>query len=130
MARRSTVVRTLLTAPALGVAAVAVLSPVTASADSVTAPDTAISAAVAASPAVAGVPASDYTVTGARLAASDPAWAAAALEPTARRGRRPRPRHRRAAAGRGTWQVVDLGTAQVGCGLVTPAVQHDLALLC
>lgn len=130
MARRSTVVRTLLTAPALGVAAVAVLSPVTASADSVTAPDTAISAAVAASPAVAGVPASDYTVTGARLAASDPAWAAAALEPTP------------AAAGDldpatvvlqqvgGTWQVVDLGTAQVGCGLVTPAVQHDLALLC
>jgi hypothetical protein len=128
MSRRTTAVRTLLAAPALGVAAVAVLSPVTASADPT--PDAAISTAVTTSPAVAGVPAGDYTVTDVRVAGSDPAWAAAALEPTLAGAATLDPATVVLQQVDGTWQVVDLGTARVGCGLVTPAVQGDHALLC
>ena len=133
MPRRSTV-RTLLAVPALGVAAVAVLSPVTANAGTPpapgTAPETDVRAAVSASPAVAGVPAGDYAVTDVRVAGSDPAWAAAALEPTAARAGTLDPATAVLQRVGGTWQVVDLGTAQVGCDLVTPAVRGELALLC
>ena len=126
MARRTTAL--LLAVPALGVT-IAALTTGSASADSTSAPAE-ISTAVSSSPAVAGVPAADYTVTHVRVAPSDPTWAAADLTPTAAGADSLDPATVVLQQVGGTWQVVDLGTAQVGCGLVTPAVEGELALSC
>lgn len=130
MARRTTAL--LLAAPALAVT-LAAMTTGPASADSAPGPQgapAAIPAAVTASPAVAGVPTADYTVDDVRVATSDPTWAAAELTPTASGADTLDPATVVLQQVGGSWQVVDLGTAQVGCGLVTPAVQGELALLC
>lgn len=126
MARRTTAL--LLAAPALAVT-IAAMTTGSASADTTSAPAE-ISTAVTTSPAVAGVPAADYSVTDVRLADSDPTWAAAQLTPTAAGADVLDPATVVLQQVDGTWQVVDLGTAQVGCGLVTPAVEGELALSC
>jgi hypothetical protein len=126
MARRTTAV--FLAAPALAVS-LAAMTTGPASADTTSAPAE-ISTAVTSSAAVAAVPAADYTVTDVRTAPSDPTWAAAELAPTAAGADTLDPATVVLRQVDGTWQVVDLGTAQVGCGLVTPAVQGELALLC
>jgi hypothetical protein len=126
MARRTTAL--LLAAPALAVT-IAAMTTGSASADTTSAPAE-IGTAVTTSPAVAGVPAADYSVTDVRLADSDPTWAAAQLTPTAAGADVLDPATVVLRQVDGTWQVVDLGTAQVGCGLLTPAVAGELALSC
>jgi hypothetical protein len=111
------------------VAGPAVASP--AAAGTATAPatplTTAITTAVRTSPATAGVPRGAYAVTDVRTAGADATWAGAALQPT---GDDLDPAtvvlHRVA----GTWTVVDLGTAQVGCGTAPAPVATDLGLGC
>ena len=89
-----------------------------------------IGAAVTTSPATAGVPAGDYAVTDVRTAAGDPGWAAAALTPTAAGAATLDPATAVLQHVDGTWQVVELGTAQVGCELVPAQLRADLALTC
>lgn len=122
-----------LAAPALGLlAALAVAAPAAAgSAPAATTPaDTTaqITTAITTSPETAGVGADSYVVEDVRTAASDPAWAAARLDPTAPDQLDPATVVLQQVAG--TWTVVSLGTAQVGCEETTPAVRQDLALLC
>ena len=126
MARRTTAL--LLAAPALAVT-IAAMTTGSASADTTGVPAE-IGTAVTTSPAVAGVPASDYSVTDVRVAGSDPTWAAAQLTPTAAGADVLDPATVVLQQVEGTWQVVDLGTAQVGCGLLTPALEGELALSC
>jgi len=94
-----------------------------------TAPGTtaAITAAVQRSPATAGVPGTGYAVTDVRTAATDATWAGAALQPT---GDDLDPATVVLHRVRGTWTVVDLGTAQVGCGTAPATVVTDLGLDC
>ncbi|WP_432523317.1 hypothetical protein [Kineococcus sp. SYSU DK006] len=89
-----------------------------------------VAAAVTASPATAGVPATDYAVTDVRTAAGDPGWAAAALTPTATGAATLDPATAVLQHVDGGWQVVELGTAQVGCDLVPAQLRADLALTC
>ncbi|NIZ89428.1 hypothetical protein [Kineococcus rubinsiae] len=87
----------------------------------------AVTTAVQTSPATAAVPRSAYAVTDVRTAAADPAWAGAALEPT---GDDLDPATVVLHLVAGAWTVVDLGTAQVGCGTAPAAVAGDLGLGC
>jgi len=87
----------------------------------------AIATAVRDSPATAGVPRSAYAVTGVRTAASDAAWAGATVQPT---GDDLDPATVVLHRVGGTWTVVDLGTAQVGCDTAPAAVVTDLGLGC
>jgi len=113
-------------APALGLlAAVVVAAPAAADTPALTEQ---ITTAVTTSPATAGVGTDAYAVADVRTAASDPTWAAAALVPAV-------PDELEAATVvlqqvDGTWAVVSLGTAGVGCEETTPAVARDLTLLC
>jgi hypothetical protein len=84
---------------------------------------TAIEAAVTSSPATAAVDGADYAVTDVRVAGD---WASAQLEPTTDLD----PATAVLQHVDGAWQVVDLGTAQVGCGLAPAAVEGDLGLVC
>ncbi|WP_432495738.1 hypothetical protein [Kineococcus auxinigenes] len=87
-----------------------------------------ITLAVAASPQAAGVPADAYAVTDVRTADSDPAWAAAVLEPADPAALDPATVVLHHVAG--AWEVVSLGTAGVGCEEAPAVVVTDLALLC
>ncbi|WP_432487392.1 hypothetical protein [Kineococcus sp. SYSU DK018] len=87
-----------------------------------------ITRAVTGSPQTAGVPADGYAVTGVRTADSDPAWAAARLEPADPAALDPATVVLHHAAGE--WRVVSLGTAGVGCEEAPAAVVADLALVC
>lgn len=122
-----------LLAPALGLlAAFAVAAPATAGTASVEGTDasTAITTAVTSSPETAGVPAGSYTVQDVRTAATAPDWAAAEITPTAASADQLDPATVVLQQVGGSWTVVSLGTAFVGCDETTPAVQADLALLC
>lgn len=124
MNRRTTLTLTAVAAPALALA----LSASTATADTTpaAAPETAaVTQAVRTSPATAGVPASQYTVGHVRVADG---WAAADLEPTDADALDPATAVLQLTGG--TWTVVDLGTAQVGCGTVAAPVLDALALSC
>ncbi|WP_432561008.1 hypothetical protein [Kineococcus sp. SYSU DK003] len=88
----------------------------------------AITQAVTTSEQTAAVPPADYRVTDVRVADSDTSWAAADLEPTDPAALDPATAVLQHVEG--GWRVVDLGTAQVGCGLATPAVLEDLTLSC
>ncbi|WP_369069823.1 hypothetical protein [Kineococcus terrestris] len=88
--------------------------------------DPALVAAVAASPFTDGVPDGAWTVTDVRTA--DDVWAAAALEPVDPQALDPATALLRATPD--GWEVVDLGTAQVGCGTAPDAVLPALGLLC
>ncbi|PRY15362.1 hypothetical protein [Kineococcus rhizosphaerae] len=126
MNRRTTLTLTAVAAPALALA----LSASTATADTTPGPaaapeTTAVTQAVRTSPATAGVPASQYTVGHVRVADG---WAAADLEPTDTDALDPATAVLQLTGG--TWTVVDLGTAQVGCGTVAAPVLDALALSC
>lgn len=87
----------------------------------------AISAAVRTSPLTAEVPAKDYTVTGAKLAAADPSWAWVELHPSVPDVDRveavlQRVHHR--------WQVKELGSFEVGCDLAPAHVLRDFGIAC
>ncbi|NAZ83492.1 hypothetical protein GTR02_16875 [Kineococcus sp. R8] len=86
-----------------------------------------VTAAVQTSPATAGVPREAYTVADVRTAASDAAWAGAAIVPT---GDDLDPATVVLHLVGGVWTVVDLGTAQVGCGTAPAVVAVDLGLGC
>ena len=126
--------RTLVAAPVAGLA-LAALAAAPAGADPAPAGAPAdvvaqVGAAVTTSPATAGVPATDYAVTDVRTAAGDPGWAAAALTPTATGAATLDPATVVLQHVDGSWQVVELGTAQVGCDLVPAQLRVDLALTC
>lgn len=89
-------------------------------------PTPAITAAVTTSPATAGVPAGAFTVTDVHV--SQGTWASAQLEPAPDADLDPATAVLRFTDG--AWQVVDLGTAQVGCGIVPADVGTELALSC
>lgn len=86
----------------------------------------AITAAVTTSPATAAVPATGYTVTD--VLVSGDTWASARLAPVDGADLDPATAVLRFTDG--AWQVVDLGTAQVGCGVVPADVEGVLALSC
>ncbi|WP_432546595.1 hypothetical protein [Kineococcus sp. SYSU DK004] len=88
--------------------------------------DPALVAAIAASPATDGVPDGAWTVTDVRTA--DEVWAAALLEPVDPEALDPATALLRATPD--GWEVVDLGTAQVGCGTAPDAVLPALGLTC
>lgn len=128
MNRRTTLTLTAVAAPALTLA----LSASTATADSTPAPApaavpeaAAVEQAVRTSPATAGVPSSQYAVDHVRVAGG---WAAADLEPTDPAALDPATVVLQRTAG--SWTVVDLGTAQVGCGTVDASALPALALSC
>lgn len=124
-----------LAAPALGLlAALAVAAPAAAGSAPTTGTDAGpattaqITTAVTTSPETAGVGAGSYSVVDVRTAVSDPTWAAAELAPTSPDQLDPATVVLQQVGG--TWSVVSLGTAGVGCEETTPAVAADLALLC
>lgn len=85
----------------------------------------AVTKAVNASEYTEGIPATDYAVTGVRVSGS---WASATLRPS--RTAELDPATVILQKSRGAWQVVDLGTAEVGCGLVPAAALKPLRLTC
>ncbi|WP_432513166.1 hypothetical protein [Kineococcus sp. SYSU DK001] len=125
MNRRTTLALTAVAAPALALG----LAASTANAGTAPGADPAtvqgITSAVTASPATAAVPATAYAVTDVRVAGD---VAAATLEPADPAALDPATAVLRSEGG--TWTVVDLGTAGVGCDLLTPAQQAELALTC
>ncbi|WP_432543122.1 hypothetical protein [Kineococcus sp. SYSU DK002] len=125
MNRRTTLALTAAAAPALALG----LAASTASADPAAGapPQTvqAVTTAVTTSPATAAVPADGYAVTDVRVTGD---VAAATLEPADPAALDPATAVLRLDGG--TWTVVDLGTAGVGCDLLTPAQQAGLALTC
>ena len=87
----------------------------------------AIEAAVRTSPFLSAVPSEDYEVTGILLANSDPSWALIRISPVTD--------DLDPAAGivrltGDDWKLVQIGTYEVGCGLVPDSVAADLALEC
>ncbi|MGF7234618.1 MAG: hypothetical protein ACQSGP_06635 [Frankia sp.] len=87
----------------------------------------AIAAAVRASPLTKQVPSDDYTVTGIRLSASDPAWAWVQLRPRVTTvGPADGIEHHTARG----WKLAELGTFEVGCGLAPSRVLHDFGVAC
>ena len=87
----------------------------------------AVEQAVRTSPLTAGVDPGRYTVQDVRLSAADPAWAGASLAPVGA-DLEPADVVLRSVAGR--WEVVDLGSAEVGCGIAPEPVLSDLGLTC
>lgn len=114
-----------LTGTALTALAVAA-SAVGASAQTTADPSAQITTAVTTSPATAGVAATDYTVSD--IAVVGNTWASAQLEPAV--GAEVDPATAVLQFSDGAWQVVDLGTAQVGCGIVPADVEAELVLTC
>jgi hypothetical protein len=93
----------------------------------------AIARAVRSSP-VAGidkVPARHYRVVNVRISTVSSAWAMASLTPTkaARDNFQPAIVLAIEPAGTRSWTVVDLGSAEVGCGIAPNAVLADLLAL-
>ncbi|WP_243407752.1 hypothetical protein [Frankia canadensis] len=87
----------------------------------------AIVRAVKASPYTSAVPANQYEVTGTVLASSDPTWAYTELHPTVEDvDRAEGVLHR----GTGGWELVQLGTYELGCGVAPEAVLRDFRLAC
>lgn len=127
MNRRTTLALTAVAAPALALGLAASTASAAPEADPVTVRG--VTAAVTTSPATAAVPADGYAVTDVRVvrdATGD--VAAATLEPADPAALDPATAVLRLDGG--TWTVVDLGTAGVGCDLLTPAQRAGLALTC
>jgi hypothetical protein len=83
-----------------------------------------ITTAVRTSPLTAALPAQRLTVTDVRVSATDPNYAAAhVVPPPGTTDRASALLHR----SNGRWTLVELGTAGVGSGTVTPAVRADLS---
>ncbi len=87
----------------------------------------AIAQAVKSSEYTSAVPAADYEVTGTLLAASDPTWAYTELHPTVQDYDRAEGVLHRTSGG---WQLVQLGTYELGCGVAPTAVLDDFGLAC
>lgn len=87
----------------------------------------AIAAAVRSSQFTAAVPAANYEVTGTVLAGSDPSWAYTELQPTVEDLDRAEGVLHRTPAG---WELVQLGTYEVGCDVAPDAVLDDFGLEC
>jgi hypothetical protein len=87
----------------------------------------AIAKAVRASQYTSAVPATNYEVTGTVLAGSDPTWAYTELHPTVEDLDRAEGVLHRTPTG---WQLVQLGTYELGCGVAPSAVLDDFGLEC
>ena len=87
----------------------------------------AVERAVRTSPATAGVDPAAYRVADVRLSAADATWAAASLEPT---GPDLEPADVVLHLRGGAWEVADLGSAEVGCGIAPVAVLGDFGTAC
>ncbi|WP_232235175.1 MULTISPECIES: hypothetical protein [unclassified Frankia] len=87
----------------------------------------AIAEAVRTSSFTANVPPQNYEVTGTTLAASDPSWALTELRPTVADLDRAEGVLHHTGSG---WELVQLGTYEVGCGVAPEAVLDDLGLQC
>jgi hypothetical protein len=87
----------------------------------------AITAAIRHSELTSQVPQDAYQVVGAKLSRTDPAWAWAQLLPVTGTIDRAQGVLHRTAAG---WQLVQLGTYEVGCSVAPPQVRADLGLDC
>jgi hypothetical protein len=74
------------------------------------------------------VPVNRYTVSRVRISTVSKAWAMASLVPRKSFARTFQPAYVVAVklAGTSTWVVVDLGSAQVGCGIAPNSVLSDL----
>lgn len=106
------------------------ISPAVASKSATPSQFTALSRAIRTSP-VGGmdrVPARRYRVSHVRISTVSRAWASASLVPTKAFRRTFQAAYVVAVrlAGTGTWVVVDLGSAEVGCGTAPNAVLSDL----
>jgi hypothetical protein len=77
------------------------------------------------------VPTDRYNVTGVKISTVSKSWATASLVPTSRFKDTFQSAYVMAVklAGTGTWVVVDLGSAEVGCGVVPNSVLADLLAL-
>jgi len=82
-----------------------------------------IAEAVRTSPFTAEVPPDNYQVTDAKLASSDPSWASAELSPTVPDLDRAEGVLHHTDKG---WELVQLGSYEVGCGIAPAAVLDDL----
>ena len=87
----------------------------------------AVEQAVRTSPLTAGVDPARYTVRDVRMSAADPVWASARIAPVGA-DLEPADVVLRSVAGR--WEVADLGSAEVGCGIAPEPVLADLELVC
>ena len=87
----------------------------------------AISTAIKHSDLTSQVPSDDYQVVDAKLSRSDPAWAWAQLLPVTDTIDRAQGVLHRTASG---WQLVQLGSYEVGCSVAPTQVLADLALDC
>ncbi|MCM3887103.1 hypothetical protein [Frankia sp. R82] len=87
----------------------------------------AIASAVKSSEYTSAVPANDYEVTGTVLAASDPTWAYTELHPTVEDYDRAEGVLHHTSGG---WQLVQLGTYELGCGVAPADVLDDFGLEC
>ncbi|MCL9761989.1 hypothetical protein MXD95_022610 [Frankia sp. AiPa1] len=87
----------------------------------------AIARAVKSSEYTSAVPADDYEVTGTVLAASDPTWAYTELNPTVEDYDRAEGVLHHTTGG---WQLVQLGTYELGCGVAPADVLDDFGLEC
>lgn len=88
---------------------------------------TAITDAVYTSPLTASVPATHYEVANSRLAASDQSWAWTELQPRADDVDRVEAVLHEVD---GRWEVVQLGSFEVGCDVAPRQVLEDLELYC
>ena len=113
---------------AAGLAAAALLAPVSAAVAAAVVEGPAVEEAVRTSPLTAGVDPAAYVVADVRLAAADPAWAAARIAPVPGAALDPADVVLRDVAGR--WEVVELGTAEVGCGTAPAPVLADFGTVC
>ncbi|OHV45908.1 hypothetical protein CC117_09080 [Parafrankia colletiae] len=86
-----------------------------------------IAEAVRSSSLTSAVPSRSYQVTGTVLAASDQTWAWVELVPVVDDVDRAEAVLHRGEAG---WELVQLGSYEVGCGLVPDSVATDLDLEC
>jgi hypothetical protein len=92
-----------------------------------TADATAITSAIQHSDLTSQVPASDYRVVDAKVSRTDPAWGWAQLLPVTDTVDRAQGVLHRTSSG---WQLVQLGSYEVGCDVAPPPVRADLALEC
>lgn len=99
--------------------------------ESAFAPSPAVAAAIAdavrTSPLTAAVPANHYEVVNTRIAASDPSWAWTELKPTTADVDRVEAIVHQVG---GRWDVVQLGSFEVGCDVVPHQVIDDFDLYC